>query len=383
MRAGADLWTYVHECSGFWSMRTGADLWTYVHECSSFWIVTMVLKCRHNTQNRSKEKGEQATEVVAKSLAEKRGVHDVYNIVAVGFATIVATFVETLRWHGTAMLEIKYHDSMGLLCLPLNVRAHQLDVDLSSIIFRYDQELLLGGIENQRLSLSGLFPKANDITPLSAIDVAETFSPVVKPAAIQTVLSLATSRQSARSQECLLTWTTAYLLLYVDDIVLTASSEVLLQQIISSLHQEFSITVLGSLNYFLSIFVVCDSLSMFLPQRKYAAEIYERTHMVHCNPVLHVLFRILPLLTRIFLLQYNSVVYLSSNPVQHQRTKHIEIDIHFVRDLVVVGQVQILHVLSRYQYADIFTKSLSSALFEEFRTSLSICCHPVQTTEEC
>ncbi|GJS83829.1 ribonuclease H-like domain-containing protein [Tanacetum coccineum] len=47
---------------------------------------------------------------------------------------------------------------------------------------------------------------------------------------------------------------TAYLLLYVDDIVLTASSESLLQQIIKSLHQEFAMTDLGPLNYFLVIY---------------------------------------------------------------------------------------------------------------------------------
>nr|GEZ31339.1 ribonuclease H-like domain-containing protein [Tanacetum cinerariifolium] len=67
-----------------------------------------------------------------------------------------------------------------------------------------------------------------------------------------------------------------------------------------------------------------------------------------------------------------SSVYMSTNLVQHQHTKLIEIDIHFVRDMVARGQVRVLHVPSRYQYADIFTKGLSTALFEEFRTSFSV-----------
>ncbi|GKF75860.1 ribonuclease H-like domain-containing protein [Tanacetum coccineum] len=71
-----------------------------------------------------------------------------------------------------------------------------------------------------------------------------------------------------------------------------------------------------------------------------------------------------------------SAVYLSHNPVQHQHMKHIEIDIHFVKDLVVAGQVCVLHVPSRYQYADIFTEGLPSALFAEFRSSLSVRCPP-------
>lgn len=67
-----------------------------------------------------------------------------------------------------------------------------------------------------------------------------------------------------------------------------------------------------------------------------------------------------------------SAVYLSSNPVQHQRTKHIEIDIHFVREKVQIGQVRVIHVPSSLQYADIFTKGLPSLIFTNFRSSLGV-----------
>ncbi|KAI3669789.1 hypothetical protein L6452_41196 [Arctium lappa] len=77
-----------------------------------------------------------------------------------------------------------------------------------------------------------------------------------------------------------------------------------------------------------------------------------------------------------------SAVYLSDNPVQHQRTKHIEIDIHFVREKVKVGHIRVLHVPSSLQYADIFTKGLSRQLFQSFRSSLSVCPPPAQTAGE-
>ncbi|KAK4354383.1 hypothetical protein RND71_026577 [Anisodus tanguticus] len=78
-----------------------------------------------------------------------------------------------------------------------------------------------------------------------------------------------------------------------------------------------------------------------------------------------------------------SAIYLSNNPVQHQRTKHIEMDIHFVRKKVARGQVRICHVPSRYQIADIFTKGLPSVLFEDFRDSLSIRTPPVMIAGVC
>jgi hypothetical protein len=68
-----------------------------------------------------------------------------------------------------------------------------------------------------------------------------------------------------------------------------------------------------------------------------------------------------------------SVVYLSINPVQHQHTKHVEINLHFVQEKVATDQVRVLHVPTISQFADIFTKGLPSSVFNEFRSSLIIC----------
>ena len=67
-----------------------------------------------------------------------------------------------------------------------------------------------------------------------------------------------------------------------------------------------------------------------------------------------------------------SAVYLSENPLHHRRTKHVELDIHFVREKVQLGQFRVLHIPTQHQIADIMTKGLPTPLFQEFRNSLCI-----------
>ena len=63
---------------------------------------------------------------------------------------------------------------------------------------------------------------------------------------------------------------------------------------------------------------------------------------------------------------------LASNPVMHARTKHIEIDIHFVRDKVLKKELEVRYIPTQEQVADIFTKALGSARFLELRSKLSV-----------
>lgn len=68
-----------------------------------------------------------------------------------------------------------------------------------------------------------------------------------------------------------------------------------------------------------------------------------------------------------------SAIDISKNPVQHSRTKHIDIRHHFVRELVERKQVGVEHVGTDLQLADIFTKPLDFNRFVTLRNTIGVC----------
>lgn len=65
--------------------------------------------------------------------------------------------------------------------------------------------------------------------------------------------------------------------------------------------------------------------------------------------------------------------YLSANPIFHARTKHIEVDFHFVRERVAQKLLDIRIIYSKDQIADGFTKLQMVYKLQDFRNNLNLC----------
>ncbi|XP_041995661.1 uncharacterized mitochondrial protein AtMg00810-like [Salvia splendens] len=78
---------------------------------------------------------------------------------------------------------------------------------------------------------------------------------------------------------------TIFLLLYVDDIIVTGNDQSLLQRFISQIHKEFAIKDLGRLNYFLGLEVSYTHDGLFIGQAKYAHDIIKRVELLDSKPV--------------------------------------------------------------------------------------------------
>lgn len=68
---------------------------------------------------------------------------------------------------------------------------------------------------------------------------------------------------------------------------------------------------------------------------------------------------------------------LSANPIQHARTKQVELDLYFVREKVQSGSLMVKHIRSVDQIADILTKAISSSRFYTLRSKLRVNSLPV------
>ena len=64
--------------------------------------------------------------------------------------------------------------------------------------------------------------------------------------------------------------------------------------------------------------------------------------------------------------------YLTANPVFHARTKHIEIDFHFVRERVAASALEVRFILTDDQLADVFTKPATRQMLDRFRINLNL-----------
>lgn len=67
-----------------------------------------------------------------------------------------------------------------------------------------------------------------------------------------------------------------------------------------------------------------------------------------------------------------SAISIAKNPVHHDRTKHVEIDRHFVKEKIETGVISLINIETSQQVADILTKAVPRKIFDELKSKLGL-----------
>ena len=67
-----------------------------------------------------------------------------------------------------------------------------------------------------------------------------------------------------------------------------------------------------------------------------------------------------------------SAISLARNPVMHDRSKHIELRYHFIRDCVETKKIELEYVATEFQLADMLTKPLGRVRLQQLRSSIGM-----------
>lgn len=78
-----------------------------------------------------------------------------------------------------------------------------------------------------------------------------------------------------------------------------------------------------------------------------------------------------------------SAIYLTANPAMHARSKHFDVDYHYVRERVGLGAFVVKHIPASLQITDIFTKSLPQQPFYNLQFKLGVDFPPPPSLRRC